>query len=151
MKKCLKGGEKMRMRNLIIVLTLLFCMALSQIAIAFDGIMPVDLYTKNLTVTASVDVATGVLTSNVSISTSEKCEIYLTSDVYKNVNGEWQFVKRFRNPSSGTFTGTSKKYQDTCTVTKGYNYKVVVNAYVKSVADGISETITQDSKIISYK
>lgn len=141
----------MRIRNLVIMLTMLFCMVLPQIATASGEIMPVNLYTKNLTVTASVDVASGVLTSNVSISTSEKCEIYLTSDVYKNVDGNWQFVKRFRNPSSGTYVGQENNYQNTCTVTKGYNYKVVVNAYVKSVADGISETITQDSKIISYK
>lgn len=130
---------------------MLFCMVLPQIATASGEIMPVNLYTKNLTVTASIDVASGVLTNTVSISTLEKCEIYLTSDVYKNVDGKWQFIKQLRNPSSGTFTGTSKIYQNTCTVTKGYNYKVVVNAYVKSVADGISETITQDSKIISYK
>lgn len=142
----------MRLKKVVMLLVMILCMSLPQIATAADEtIMPMDLYTKQLIVTGDIDIITGELTSSVRITTSEKCEIYLTSDVYRYEDGNWQFVKRFRNPSIGTYVGISKLYENSCTVTKGYNYKIDVTAYVTSVEDGISEEITQSSRILSYK
>ncbi len=93
----------------------------------------------------------GKLTTSVNIRTSEKCEIYITSTVYKYVDGDWQYYTSFRNPSNGTYVGQSKTYENSCNVEKGYNYNVVATAHVTSVADQISEDISQSSNILSYK
>ena len=45
-----------------------------------------DLYTKKLAVSGSIDAISGKLSANVEIKTSEKCEIYITSIVYKYVD-----------------------------------------------------------------
>lgn len=145
----------MKFKKRLMVFVLLFCsvwwFAVPQIAKADEGIMPLDLYTKYLRISGNVDVVTGELSAEVGVKTSETCEIYTTMDIYKRVDGEWQFEKSFRNPRSGVFTGMNKTYGDSCKVEKGYDYKIVATAYVKSVADQVSETITQDSRILSYR
>lgn len=145
----------MKRKSAFLMLALLICSALwlaaPKIANADDGIMPLDLYTKSLTVSGNIDVVNGTLSSTVTIKTSEKCEIYIISEVYKYVDGDWQFVRRFRNPGSGNYVGMSKSYENSCKVDKGYSYKVVATASVTSVADQISETISQSSSILSYK
>lgn len=145
----------MKRKSTFLMLTLLICSALwlaaPKITNADDGIMPLDLYVNIFTVSADIDVVTGTLSSSVSIKTYETCNIYITSDVYKYVDGDWQFVRSFRNPGSGNYVGMSKSYFNSCKVDKGYNYKIVATAYVTSVADQISETISQSSSILSYK
>ena len=142
----------MRLKKVLMLLVMILCMALPQIATAADDtIMPLALYTQKLVVTGEIDVITGELTSSVVVSTSEQCEIYITSDVYRYEDGSWDLVKSFRNPSSGTYVGMSKVYENSCTVTKGYNYMIEATAHVTSVADGISEEISQSSSILSYK
>lgn len=145
----------MKVKSTFLMLALVICsvlwIALPKTASADDNVLPLNLYTKTLTISGNIDVVTGTLSSSVTIKTSETCNIYITSDVYKYVDGDWQFVKSFRNPSSGNYVGMSKSYFNSCKVDKGYNYKIVATAYVTSVADQISETISQSSKILSYK
>lgn len=145
----------MKAKSNFLILALLICsvlwIALPKNANADDNIMPLDLYVNIFTVNGNIDVVTGTLSSSVSIKTYETCNIYITSDVYKYVDGDWQFVRSFRNPGSGNYVGMSKSYFNSCKVDKGYNYKIVATAYVTSVADQISETISQSSKILSYK
>lgn len=145
----------MKTKRALLTFALLLCsmfwLALPQVASADDGIMPLDLYTKSFTVSGSIDVVSGKLSTNVEIKTSEKCEIYITSEVYRYVDGDWEYYTSFRNPSSGTYVGQSKRYTNSCKVEKGYNYKVVAAAHVTSVADQISEDISQSSNILSYK
>lgn len=145
----------MKAKSTFLIFALFICsvlwVALPKNANANDNIMPLDLYVNIFTVSADIDVVTGTLSSSVSIKTYETCNIYITSDVYKYVDGNWQFVRSFRNPSSGNYVGMSKSYFNSCKVDKGYSYKIVATAYVTSVADQISETISQSSNILSYK
>ena len=145
----------MRTKKILLTFALLLCsmfwLALPQTASAEDGIMPLDLYTKKLAVSGSIDVVSGKLSTNVEIKTSEKCEIYITSIVYKYIDGDWEYYTSFRDPGSGTYVGQSKNYTNSCKMDKGYNYKVVATAHVTSVADQISEDISQSSNILSYK
>ncbi len=145
----------MRVKRGLLMFALLLCslfwFAVPQAANADDGIMPLDLYVNSLTVSGKIDVVSGKLTTDVSIKTSEKCEIYITSEVYRYVNGDWEYYTSFRNPGSGTYVGQSKTYENSCKVDKGYNYKVIATAHVTSVADQISEDISQSSNILSYK
>lgn len=145
----------MRVKKTLLLFALLFCgtlwLALPQPANADDGIMPLDLYVKTLNVSANIDVVSGKLSTSVTIKTYEKCEIYIISEVYKYVDGDWEYFTSFCNPSSGNYVGMSKTYENSCKVDKGYKYKVVATAYVTSVADQISETISQPSNILSYK
>lgn len=125
--------------------------AVLQAANADNGIMPLDLYVNTLTVNGKIDVVTGKLSTAVKITTSEKCEIYITLTVYKYIDGDWQYYTSFCSPSNGIYVGQSKTYENSCKVDKGYNYKVVATAHVTSVADRISEDISQSSNILSYK
>lgn len=147
--------RKMRIKKGFLCLTLLLCsmflFTFTPIANADDSIMPLDLYVNTLTVNGKIDVITGKLSTSVSIKTSEKCEIYIISTVYKYIDGNWEYFTSFRNPGSGNYVGMSKSYENSCKVDKGYNYKVVATAYVTSVADQISEEISQPSTIFSYK
>ncbi len=143
----------MKRKCAFLMLALLICSAfwIATPKTANANVMPLDLYTHILAVSADIDVVTGTLSSSVSIKTYETCNIYITSDVYKYVDGDWQFVRSFRNPGSGNYVGISKSYFNSCKVDKGYSYKIVATAYVTSVADQISETISQSSNILSYK
>jgi len=145
----------MRTKKALLMFALLLCsmvwFAWPQTASADNDIMPLDLYTKKLAVSGSIDVVSGKLSANVEIKTSEQCEIYITSEVYRYVDGDWEYYTSFRNPSIGTYVGQSKRYTNSCKVEKGYNYKVVATAHVTSVADQISEDISQSSNILSYK
>lgn len=147
--------KKMKITRRMLICTLLLCnmlwFTLPQSTNADDSIMPLDLYVDTLSVSGKIDVVSGKLSYGVNIKTSEKCEIYITSTVYKYVDGNWQYYTSFRNPSSGTYVGQSKLYENSCKVEKGYNYKVIVTAHVTSVADQISEDISQSSNILSYK
>ena len=134
-----------------LLLCSLFWFAVPQAADADDGIMPLDLYVNTLTVNGKIDVVTGKLATSVKITTSEKCEIYITSEVYRYVNGDWEYYTSFRNPGSGSYVGRVAVYENSCKVDKGYNYKVIATAHVTSVADQISEDISQSSNNLSYK
>ena len=96
-------------------------------------------------------MVTGELSCTTQVITYEECSFYVTMDVYQLVGTSWEEIESFRRPNSGSYTGSIKNYTITCDVDKGYNYKVVVTAYVTSVSDGISETVKQESPVLPYK
>lgn len=145
----------MRIRKSLLTFVLLICafvcLAVPQPVSADDDIMPQNLYTRKLIVAASIDVVTNVLTADISVSTMEKCDIYTTMDVYKYIDGNWEFYTSFRNPRTGVYTGQSKLYSDSCSVEGGYDYKIIAKAYVTSVEDQISEVVSQSTGILPYE
>ena len=141
-------------KTLVYIVGLLCCFMLAVPVWAADpndDIMPAYLYTDILSVDGSIDMVTGELSCTTQIKTNEKCSFYITMDVYQSQGSGWKKIESFRRPNSGSYTGSIKNYTITCDVDKGYNYKVVVTAYVTSVSDGISETVKQESPVLPYK
>lgn len=116
-----------------------------------DGVMPANLYTAKIAVGGSIDMVTGELSCTTQVITYEECSFYVTMDVYQLVGTGWEEIESFRRPVFGSHTGMAKNFTITCDVEKGYSYKVVATAYVTSVEDGISETVTETSPVFQYK
>lgn len=110
---------------IIYLLILVILLSVPVLACATTEIQPRFTYIIGFSSGLNIDTSTGTATCSGSIQLREQFPVKLIFDMQKKIDDQWLTFKRW------TATGTGViQFNDSIAITAGYNYRLVVSAYV---------------------